>query len=415
MLKTSFARMLSLFAALLAVALWVGAAQAQTPHSISGSFGQFFIGQGLPIPHPSFGPFNPNGGQTFTGMAPTFMGTPVGGAKATPYAFAVTSNTGATFRMLSPHKITHGDVGNPQPGINQPVFFANSAVFQVYTNLSLLIPRIPPTGTPQSGQMSDSAFFANGRTGPNVLSWCPGNNVSPNPGCSLPTQAPVITIPSCAGPGSCPGAGTLMTQIPGSVRYNRTAGQLGGAARGNVGGTFDVALNPYGATMTNSPATVFFVGGSPNQTGAIGAEFGVFNQRAVPSLMGIVVSGFTSLGNIGGMTQMTGITPPAGLGANNTIASFGVPFTAGQIILSVTANLGADEVFTLTGSDNRTSTSGAGNLTLVGGAVSLRSTTGLNANRGIVSFSLPEPTAIVGAAGALLVLLGCHQLVRRRR
>jgi hypothetical protein len=74
---------------------------------------------------------------------------------------------------------------------------------------------------------------------------------------------------------------------------------------------------------------------------------------------------------------------------------------------------GGSEMFTRTGSDNRVS--GIGNISLVAGAVSARTTSGPNANRGWMTLTVPEPAAMLSAAGALLALVACHRLARRRR
>ena len=50
------------------------------------------------------------------------------------------------------------------------------------------------------------------------------------------------------------------------------------------------------------------------------------------------------------------------------------------------------------------------------GSLSARALSGPNANRGWLSLTLvvPEPTAALGAVGALAMLGLCHGLVRRR-
>ena len=75
---------------------------------------------------------------------------------------------------------------------------------------------------------------------------------------------------------------------------------------------------------------------------------------------------------------------------------------------------GPKEVFFLSGTDMRVA--GVGNVSLVSGSLSTRALSGPNANRGWLSLTLavPEPTAALGAVGALAMLGLCHGLVRRR-
>jgi hypothetical protein len=105
--------------------------------------------------------------------------------------------------------------------------------------------------------------------------------------------------------------------------------------------------------------------------------------------------------------------------SNRTTASFGAPLTQGTITLSVATNAGF-EMYVLKGYDKRAATKfglgkGAGKLRLVTGSLSKRQVTGPNVNQGVLTFELPEPAAVAGAAAALLVLAGCHALVNRRR
>ena len=96
-------------------------------------------------------------------------------------------------------------------------------------------------------------------------------------------------------------------------------------------------------------------------------------------------------------------------------------WTTGQLKVSVTNNVGTiDEIFTFTGSDNRTS-SGNGTISLVSGSISNRGLTGPNANRGWLNLVLSQPgvgaPALSTGGIALLVSLmaGAGLWVVRRR
>ncbi len=109
--------------------------------------------------------------------------------------------------------------------------------------------------------------------------------------------------------------------------------------------------------------------------------------------------------------------PGTGLTLSNMVTSSkGFPWSTGLVTVSQPGAMGGPEVFFLSGTDMRgTGTMiGAGNVSLVSGSLSLRLLSGPNANRGWLSLTLPEPTAALGAAGALAMLGLCHGLVRRR-
>jgi hypothetical protein len=83
------------------------------------------------------------------------------------------------------------------------------------------------------------------------------------------------------------------------------------------------------------------------------------------------------------------------------------------LTLSATA-ASPDEIFIRQGHDGRNA-NGSGLLSLVGGSLSNRSLSGPNANRVWQTYWLPEPSALATGASALMILAGCHGLVRRRR
>lgn len=359
--KTSSVRLVCV---LVAVA-WAASAQAQiAKHSIAGSNLRYQIGNGLPIP--------------ITTAAP-----PAGNVVAVPGA-SIMQITGA-----APQKITivPSQLTWPGPLINLPIFGANPAIFEVATQIAIQWPR--STVTLQAG----------GRTGPSIVTFCPGSTAA------LPNST---YNPSCTNP--------LATGLPttGLMRYVATANQFGGPVHGALQGIATIGLVAAGAPPPCDFATgacmAIFAAGPPAQTAADGAPFGWFNSTpggAPPT--GLFNARVTTSGAITYVTP-TGLGP----GLGNPALSYGAPFTTGQVMVSARSTIGGGtERFTRTGTDNRNAT-GSGTMSLVASAVSMRGLSGPNANRGWLNLTVPEPTTALSAAGAFLLLAACHGLVRRR-
>lgn len=377
---SSIARLAGLLTAfVLTAALWSSTAGAQTQHPLSGNM-RFQIGNGLPIPI-TLGP------------------APNGPMLAVPGA--VVTTTGTATVKLAPSQFTNA--GTP---MNQPVAFANSAVFQVNTAIPIQFPRAA------SGTI---AFVPSGRTGPNLVTFCPGQTATvvggANPGCANVAAG---------------------TPIPGLMRYTRTAGEIGGPARASLGGTANVALvaSPVsgmapctaGAGGSNNPACLaIFALATPAGTGAQGGAFGVVVSTAggtpSPGLF------FATVGPIGTVLNVqTGL--PLGPGLPNPATSYGGPWTAGKLTVSMTGvNTGTptSEVFVLSGSDMRAPGTGQGSVSLVSGSVSARTLSGPNSNRGWINMAIAPPFGVVpamttpglAAAIGLIALAGAY-FVRKR-
>ena len=126
--------------------------------------------------------------------------------------------------------------------------------------------------------------------------------------------------------------------------------------------------------------------------------------------IGAVNLGFCcAVGPLG--TINSSFQPGATFPSNMVTGSKGFPWSTGFITLSQ-PGAGPPEIFFLSGTDMRVA--GVGNVSLVAGALSTRALSGPNGNRAWLSLTLPEPTAAVGAAGALAMLGLLHGLVRRR-
>jgi hypothetical protein len=322
---------------------------------------------------------------------------------------AVVSTTG-----VAPQSITvpAGQMRHDGPAINVPLLFANPNIWQIVNNFTISAPAATVGGVPQTGNLK-----AGGRTGPPVVTWCPGYTATltatgSNPACINPggRASYLPTIPTCGivGPQTpngffpCSGPATP-TFIPGKMRYAALKNQFGGPGRGHVGGSFVLALRPGAGTVVayGGPA-------APQPVAALGAPFGVYNQGVPPPGKG-AYSGVnaTPLGVIISVGNKIG----PGL-QNITTGSFGGPLTTGTVTVSQPLAT-PPEVFVLKGTDARTP-AGSGTISLVGGSVSTRSITGPNANRTGVTYVVPEAAAMLSAGAALVSLMVCHRLVRRR-
>jgi hypothetical protein len=363
------------------VGLWASAAQATT-HSLSGNV-RLQIGNGLPIPI-------------------TTQAIPDGRVFATPAATVMQPTPGNG----QPITIQPGAFTAPGNAINLPVFLANSNVFQVRTAIPILFPQTM-TGSAAAPPL---VFSAGKRTGGMTENYCAGSGATP--------------------PFNCASANVGFTQagVNGIMRYTATKNQFGGPARGNAGGSADVALRIGG-----SPAPCAYNGGAnpncratmalatPQPTGAQGAPFGVIvgtAGMAPPS--GKIYITATAQGGIANAVQTNPTTPQAGL--PNPATSFGGPWTTGMLTVSVTNNVGpSPEMFILSGSDAR-AVNGAGAMSLVAGSVSARLLSGPNANRGWLNMQIGAPSgahvpvmpiAGLAAFGALAALTGGYALRKR--
>jgi hypothetical protein len=374
-------RMFVLVALLLVGAIWPASVLAQTTHPLHPYYTNVRaqIGNGLPIP--------------ITGTPP-----PNGRVKPIPGATVMQGLSPVPSIMIAPGQIT-----TPGFPLNLGVFPSNNKVFQVQTSLAVSFPK------------STVTFAVNGRTGPATVTWCPGLPVptaSYNPSCDTPSVD--VTLPP--------------NGLFASFKYTKTANQFGGPAQSFITGIGPgVAPNKRGAVVavragaSPAPCTVAAPGKcrvafdtvDPATTGAAGGAFGFTNMTpgGPPVFPGV----FNVSANAAGV--VTFITSP-GLPANgftNMATSHGAPATTGMltVLAQNTANAGT-EVFVLSGSDNINPVLGTRKIALVSGAVSQRVASLPNANRGWVNLYLPEPGALAGTIGALLALVTCHNLVRRR-
>jgi hypothetical protein len=111
----------------------------------------------------------------------------------------------------------------------------------------------------------------------------------------------------------------------------------------------------------------------------------------------------------------------SGPALSNMATSRGFPWTTGRITITHPAALGTEQ-FVLSGMDNRTA-SGQGTIQLVSGSLSLRMTSGPNANRAWVQLELTRPTVVpsfstfglLALCGSLLAIAAYVAIARRGR
>jgi hypothetical protein len=272
--------------------------------------------------------------------------------------------------------------------------------------------------------------MAGGRTGPATVTWCAGSpapTASFNPGCLAANET---------ASGGAPLANGL-------IRYTATRNQFGGPTRGKTVGTAQVYFNAgqltqgqvpcigFDGVNVNPACLVAISQATPATDSVFGGAFGATNTNpADVNPTGVWIANIQTVMTPGGSTLRGAITAlitpittmngvnPTGVPkpfTGQAASSWGFPLTTGMLTLSVTANVGLeDEKFVRTGFDGRNST-GSGLVTLVSGTVSNRSLSGSNGNRGWLTLRIPEPGVLAAGSAALLMLGGCHWLVRRRQ
>jgi len=387
MLRNSrFARL----ACLLSVALaWGGVAQAQQFLLTGANDGaQWQIGTGLPLPVGTAGIF-------FGGMTPGDAGNfPPLNVKPVPGKIVTQDLATAQGGSVTMPKGLFQQAANGTPN-PIAVFPSNPSLFQVATSLSFAFP-------------STTAAFAPGSApGPNVFFTPNGGNISYDGGAKAFGGSARFELK--VGPGAAGGAlgPTPITSAGGGGTLPIASVWINFQAKAPASAT-RIAL--AGAALPGGASTALAQPGAPVASPAVTTMFGpVTAARGGVRL--INQTACCSVGPAG--TIASSISLPATFPSNKVTASKGFPWTTGNITISQPGATPAPEVFFASGTDMRVA--GVGNVSLVSGALSLRNLSGPNGNRGWVSMTLPEPTAALGAAGALGLLGVCHTLVRRRR
>lgn len=341
--------------------VWVAVAQASgsgtRKYSLTGNL-RAQIGDGLPIP--------------ITAAPP-----PNGGVPAIPGAVATQTVVNDKPKIV----IKPAQFFRPQFGLTIPVNPTNSKVFQVRTSLGLTWPKATAT------------FSAGGRSGPAVVTVCPGAGVvgpTTNPGCADPNVG--------------------LTR--GRLKYTAIGAQFGGTAQAGVVGIADIALRAGGTALPCVGCNVIMAFASPQPTGAGGASFNAPLQTSP----GMAPSpGLFTNATITKNGFVVAVAGPAGPGLINTAVDGGGPLTTGRVTITAPFAAGAPETLTVTGSDNRVN--GVGSLSLVSGATSNRSVSGPNANRGWVNLVIADDVPAVSTGGILMIValvLGATLYMARR-
>lgn len=379
------------FGSLLVLLIGTGVAEAQVVRPLSGE-ARFGIGDGFRVP------ISPG----------TLMCVPQGGIAGIPAIagaqITTTGGVGGTI-MIPGSQLTLRGPGKPLAPQVRGLPSQHPIALQLYTNFAIRIPA-PPGDTLHAGSGIAPAGGSMGRTGPDVVTWCPGSTATvqagSNPGCvNLGSHNPV-TIPTCgASPNPCPGPNEAKVVIPGLMRYTRTGRMLGGPGSGALSGKFDVAIGAPGGGA-------FFVPGKAPPRLPQGRAFGAYiQQNAGKGPLRAPV-----MANSCGVISSVGAQLLEKAASDRTTASFGGPFTQGMLTLAVDTGIGV-ESYRITGHDYRTAM-GARKIQLVSGSLGIRSISGANANRAWITLDVPEPAPIAAAVAVLMMLAVCHRALRRR-
>ena len=374
---------------------WAATAQAQNwattiVNTGLNDGGQVAVGTGLPLPI-QFGGNIPNTGPTFPQL---LVPVAPGAVVSQPTTTGVLPASPKPMR-IPPSILFAASGAGTMTTVGQ--FQANPALWQIATALSFAWPDTTRT------------LSAGGR---------PGSPVSVKVGPGGPGAGTVTYTAGAAqfggparfvlknGPAA---AGGLFPGRPVTLWGNVAGQPPGGAGVFNVAGIFNA--NPAGGpagTWTSAPLVVGATTGVATATA--GTPLHPSNVR--------LVSGVNAQGSILGVSMPCPVPVPCSLGNYNpglnnmATSSAGFPWTTGMITIMAPAV--PPETFKVTGQDNRDAF-GVGSISLVSGAVSSRTLSGPNANRGWVRLTVPEPAAVLGALGAFAMLGLCHAGLARRR
>lgn len=404
-----------------------------------GSGLQYHIGGGLALPIQAKVPRTPNPtpGCTVAGVPqttgngvptapcptgvrpfPPLLVPPLGGA-ATPTGF-VLQTSGPDPKAITIH---YPIIGKPAGVLKKVgVFKDNPGIFQVATNLSVQLPQNSGAGMFELATVADGTMV--GRTGATTTTFttpfAPGNKITYSNALAQRFGGPARFF--VGNPGTKP-AGALFTGANATV-WVRAGGApgvppcvhpaFGGLNAACVAIMINAAPNPiFSAAAWGAPVgvAVSTPGGTPMALVTVPGATMTAKPKKGPEPGIMVVSAPTTMGLVA-MSAFTAMAPTAMTGLTNMAASTGYPWTTGMITMKAPAAPGGGEVFTITGMDTRVG--GVGAIQLVSGTLSRRTVTGPNANRAWLRLALPEPSATLGAVGALGMLALCHALARRR-
>jgi len=397
-----------------------GTAGAKTYSLAAGSGGQLQIGGGLPLPAQA------TCNATCTGtvfpplLIPVVPSATVSGTTAKSSAQKIVVPKGVLSKPAA-FKILGQFVNNPN-------------LYAVATNLRYTWPAAPATfstaartgatttvkpglGVGQSIRYSN--VLARKFGGPAQFALSPGTPGAPGgagaPG-DLNPAAPVTlyAIPPPLRPiGNPPCTHAAFAGTGGPFPGGDPVGgiNVNGFCVAAIGLALPTGVAAAGGGQPGAPAIVSTPGGTPTATAVGGPVPGV----------GVVKAGTGALHPAGppGTISLFAYTGPSGMGFTNMASSAGFPWTTGMLTIKATLASGAPETWMVTGKDSRTA-AGAGTIQMVSGALSLRTTTLDNANRGWVRLILEAPAEVPAltpsalmAMAALMLLLAGYAMRRR--
>jgi hypothetical protein len=385
-------RVFVLVAALAFALTWGGAAQA-APYLLTGnSGGQYQIGTGLPLPVGTAGIFQggkvPGTAGTFPALnIPPATDISTGGFPQRVIDQNLTTSQGGEIRIPA-GALVKAAAGTPVP---IALWTTNPVVFQVATSIDFAWPAVDATLAPGGGPGPNVFAAQDG-----IISYSGGTKAFGGPG-------QFVSMPGPGAAGGRVGPNGLSVAPVASVWINAFAGTPGNVTMvGVVGASAPAGVAQPGASVAASTGTTMF--------GPLTMGVGFVNGSLVPTPTGpFPCPPACPVGSMGTITQSLVVSAP--FPSNMVTGSKGFPWTTGFITISQ-PNAGPAEIFFLSGTDQRVA--GSGNISLVSGALSTRALSGPNANRGWLSLTLPEPTAAMGATGALAMLGLCLGFVRRR-
>ncbi len=348
-------------------------AQAR-PYSLTGGGGQFQVGGGLPLPIQLTNP-TATGTVFPTLLIPAKAGQVINGTTAMAHQQKL--------------EIPAGVLSKPAAQLTLGQFSQNPTLYAVATNLGFVWPAAPAVLSifARTGAKTTTFSTAGGGSirysnplqykfgGPAQFALSPGA-----PAGRMPAVAVTLYGIAVPGPGNPPCVHTALTTgmggpFPGPGNPACVAALAQALPTG-----FPGPGGPVGAIATTP-------GGTPMATAAGGPVPGVGVGKFGPNGT-VSFFAFTPAGTKAGFTNMA--------------SSVGYPWTTGKIQLSAMA-LGAPENFTITGKDSRTA-GGAGTIQLVSGALSQRTRSGPNANRGWVRLVLEPVNAVPALSPSMLVV-----------
>ncbi len=364
--------------------------------ALTGGGGQLHIGNGLMLPIQTAGQPATNTGNKFPNLLVPVAanpGTPI--LTGTVAKSIMTAGTRMAYqrRLNIPAGVLHKDPTLTTVG----VFFSNPTVYAVATYVEYDWPTAPVVLT--------TATAVHPSLATNVVTGFGGSITYSNPLGRFGGPGQFRLSPGAEPPlqGLKPIGVTVYAKVlPGQINPPCTHNAFGGTQPGCN------ALLLAGAAMTADLGQGKTTGVTEDIPGAAVTQPNV----------AVLKLGGTSLSFMWGTVISAAAVAP-GPALVNDANSQGGPWTTGTIVVKNGAAVPMNETFTLRGRDQRTA-NGGGTIQLVSGAVSTRTLTMANANRGWVRLNLtpvdPVPAtpwwgiAVIGA----LVLLGFGYATRRR-